>query len=240
MEWISEIGMKKSKVKYLKIYGIQRASTTYIIDLMRQNSSNSVVWINQIGHKHDIARDAKWVRNWFDEQLNKLDKDTPGYNETLNTIKDLFELGEKVHPLVVIKNPYSWYKSILRWATPTYKRPFDIEQWYNTYNNLYRNWKELLENPHEPFDSGRLVIYEEVLKNPVELLYYVRDNYGVELKDKITIPGKVRQSANFTEDRKRFYLQDGNFGLSNKLIKEITRLVDWELMKFYNYKPLEI
>jgi len=222
---------------YIKIFGIQRTSTTYTVRLVKTNTNNCHVFNNELGHKHSVAKKEVGVKKWLDKRADDLGKDGPKYKKVVAVKDDLFVNGKKVHPLIVIKNPYSWYKSISRWAPPTYNKDFDIETWYNRYNHLYTKWKELLENPHSPFGSGRVVNYEETLKDPNELILYTRDNYNTKLKDKLDIPNKVASSSTFDEKRRDFYLREDNFGLSDELTEKITSLVDWDLMEFYNYKP---
>ena len=82
--------------------------------------------------------------------------------------------------------------------------------------------------------------YEDTLRNTEAVITNISKQTGIPMKGKIfTIPTKVSQSDEFTEKRRKFYLSNGNFGLSNELIKQITDVVDWKLMEFYGYKPKE-
>ena len=78
-------------------------------------------------------------------------------------------------------------------------------------------------------------------KSDVEIAESV---FNQDMKDKnlltdrkFIIPKKVNSSDDFTEKRRQFYLSDENFGLSKDALKQITDAVDWDLMKFYGYKP---
>jgi hypothetical protein len=169
---------------------------------------------------------------------------------TLDGMKDLIEKdpGNKVHkerslmamrgviyPLVVIKNPYSWHQSISRFR----KMGFNFKSEYRQYNDNYKSWKTLLENPHKPFGVGVKIRYEDLLINAEKELNRICRQTGIgRSNDVLSVPDKVPQSDEFTEERRRFYLSDGNFGLSDEMVEEITNIIDWELMKFYGYKPI--
>ena len=228
-------------IKYIQIFGVQRSSTSYTSNLVMHNSENMLISADR---KHAPARSGKEIEAGLTKMLSNDNERVR--DRASGMINNLFVLNKKMHPLIAIKNPYSWYQSICRWV-PLYNKKFNLENWYIKYNNAYKSWRELLENPHKPFGSGRIVCYEESLKNPTELLNYVRDNYGVVLKNKIIIPDRMSSAKDdgkelkfFTEERKNFYLQDNDFGLSKDLLKKITELVDWRLMEFYNYKPKEV
>ena len=229
---------------YIQIFGIQRSSTTYATNLIHMNGKNVVV---STDNKHTEPKDADVIEQRLRKRLvnNEVYKTNKVHHERLsNLIKDLFELDRKMHPVVVIKNPYSWYQSISRWRL-LHKDSFRMEVWYDRYNKFYRSWKKLLENPRKPYGKGMVIRYEDLLRSPSDFIYTLRDRFGVSLKGKIKTTDRMASVNSkfesepkiFTEKRKQFYLQDGDFGLSNELINKITELIDWELMKFYGYKP---
>ena len=230
--------------KYIHIFGIQRSGTTYTTNLIHMNTENVVV---STDNKHKEPKDADFIEESLRKRLinNEVCRTNPVIHERLsNLIKDLFELNKKMHPLVVIKNPYSWYQSISRWRLLR-KDSFRMEVWYDRYNKLYKKCKKLLENPRKPYGKGMVVRYEDLLRSPKNFIYTLRDDFGMKLKDKIkdsdrmaSVNSKFESEPTvFTEERRRFYLQNGDFGLPKELINKITELIGWELMKFYEYYP---
>ena len=229
--------------KYIQIFGIQRSGTTYTTNLIHMNGENVIV---STDNKHGNSKDVDFIEDQLRKRLenNEVYKTNKIFRERLLCkIRDLFELDKKMHPLIIIKNPYSWYQFISRWRL-LHKNSFHMEVWYERYNKVYKSWKELLENPRKPYGKGMIVGYENLLRSPSDFIYTLRNNFGVKLKDEIKITDRIASINSkfesepkiFTEERRQFYLQDGDFGLSKKLIKQITKLIDWELMEFYGYK----
>jgi hypothetical protein len=228
----------------IQIFGVQRSGTTYTSNLINMNYKNVMVYADG---KHRMVLSAERIRDNLDKRIAK-NKESEGNDNLLKrliyTKKMLFELNKKIYPVVVIKNPYSWYLSISRW-TQLYGNKFEVGVWYERFNRMYKDWKKLLENPHKPFGKGIINTYEDLLRNKDDFIYTLIDKCGLKLKGKIHDTDRIasvrRDAKNelkfFTEERRQFYLQDGDFGLSKKLIKQITKLVDWELMEFYGYKP---
>jgi LPS sulfotransferase NodH len=126
------------------------------------------------------------------------------------------------------------------------KGSFDLEKakkWFIRYNANYKIWKELFEGPRRPFGTGLIITYEDLLRDTVGFLNNLKNVFGLKLKTKMLISDRMASAdiedkvKFFTEERKRFYLQNGNFSLPNEIVKTITELVDWDLMRFYGYRP---
>lgn len=208
---------------YVKVFGVPRTSTTFLESLLIRNLKVGS-YVTHYGNKHLQAFTLEEMHEWA--------KERPLITERFSHV-----LEDVIHPLIVIKNPYSWYQSIKRFRKGNFKIGFD----YRKYNESYREWKKLLDNPWKPFGKGFVMRYEDTLRNAEAVLTNISKQTGIPMKGKVfTIPTKVSQSDEFTEERKKFYLSNGNFGLSNELIKQITKAVDWNLMKFYGYEPKEI
>ncbi len=227
--------------KYFQIFGIQRTSTTYTTKIVTVNTENTYVLTNKKHMPVDIEVYSKTTLEKRLETARK-NKHENLCEHILELINDVCKSKVKIYPLVVIKNPYSWYQSI-SWWTKNNNKNFDIKDWYGRFNRLYSEWKELLENPHSVFGKGMVVGYENLLRSPSDFLFTLRNDYGIKLKNGIIIPKHMASQKKdcdrdkfFSEKRKQFYLQKGDFGLSKKLIKQITELVNWDLMKFYGYE----
>jgi len=209
---------------YVKVYGVPRTSTTFLESLIIRNLEVGAYTVH-FGNKHLKAFTLEEMKEWADTRALVM----KSFGHMLEGI---------IHPLIVIKNPYSWYQSIkkFRSAQPMFR--LDVE--YARYNESYRDWKTLLDNPWPPFGKGFIMRYEDTLRDTKSVITNISKQTGIPMKNTIfTIPIKVSQSDEFTEKRRKFYLSDGNFGLSNDIIKQITKVVDWDLMKFYGYKPKE-
>jgi hypothetical protein len=171
--------------------------------------------------------DLEKADNWIKAKPNRHQ-----FSTILNNIKN----GNMIYPCIIIKNPYSWYQSIKKWSGAKFK----LEKTYKRYNELYTSYKHLYEEGYKVnklYNKGIVVRYEDVLEDPQKVISEIADSFGLESKGGFTIPNKVPQSDKFGEDRKKFYLSGGIFDLSKELADKITELVDWELMKFYGYKP---
>jgi len=230
-------------IKYFQIFGIQRSSTTFLTRIVGDNSLDTFVSADS---KHMEPKSYEFIKT---NLKNSLTKDWLKKNEELKKkirlrLHDIFTLGKPIHPIVIIKNPYSWFLSVERWDKLENRwKETNFKKWFMRFNKNYEAWKDLLENPRTPFGKGTFCTYENLLRAPHDFLYTLRNDFGMKLKDEIIIRDRMASAGSkdpvkyFTEERKQFYLQDGDFGLSKKLIKQITGLVDWELMKFYGYKP---
>ena len=207
---------------YVKVFGVPRTSTTFLESLIIRNLKIGSYTVH-FGNKHLRAFTLEEMREWAKDR---------------DVVRERFShmLEGTIHPLIVIKNPYSWYQSIKRFR----KANFRIDVEYGKYNESYRGWKKLLENPWPPFGKGFIMRYEDTLRNTEAVITNISKKTGIPMKNTFTVPTKVSQSDEFTEERRKFYLSNGNFGLSNDLINQITKVVDWYLMKFYGYKPKEI
>jgi len=233
------------EIKYIQIYGIQRAATTFTTRTIAENFEN--VNVSADG-KHMLPATYEFLE---DSLRDRLTKDWLKKNKKIEAIlktkvKDIFELGKIMHPVIAIKNPYSWFLSVQRWEKINQKDFNDktIIQWYNRFNDHYKAWKELLEGARRPFGRGVVSKYEDLLHNPQVYLRTISNELGLKLKKEINISDRMASAGKkddvkfFDEERRKFYLQKGDFGLSKKEIDTITNLVDWNLMKFYGYEKM--
>lgn len=245
---------------YVKIFGKQKCGTSYVINTIKANFVNTVGFNNEFGHKHGPPLSVEEIDNWvyLDDWKYKI------HGQNWESIR----ASNYIHPVIVIKNPYSWYWSAKKYYWKN-KKKLDFEFVYNNFNDTYRMYKEFAESnvPKSGFDRLKktwsdiynrilfrkinistyfhpayVVRYEDLITPPVkEQFKKIADFFGLKMKDEFTnIKVASKGWDLFTEERRQFYLQTGNFGLSNGLIEKITNIVDWDLMKFYGYYPKKI
>jgi hypothetical protein len=209
---------------YVKIFGKQRTGTTYTIRLVRENFLDTAGFNNEFGHKHNTPLSP--------DKLEEFLKKHKKHRESWKDIKE----GNYIHPLIIIKNPYSWYWSIKKW----HAKKFDFTTNYKIYNHLYTQYKDFYENGRPYFFKPYILRYEDLIKDPRAKMTEIAAYFEIEIRTDFINPTKVHQSAEFTEKRKKFYLENTTFDLNKKQIKAITAAIDWELMKFYGYEPIKI
>lgn len=199
----------------IKQYGIQRSGTNYLRQLLLDNVENICVYENSFGWKHGypLSREA----------LNKWAKD----NKVAQS-----KLEDDIHPIIIIKNPYSWCQSIKKFRADK----FNFENLYKRYNSLYKAYKKLYIEGHDVFAKSYIIKYEDLLRNPKAEMESLARKLGAELKETFINPDKVNMSKKFTTKERDFYLNSENFGLDNKKIEEITNIIDWETIGFYGYE----
>jgi len=228
-------------MKILKAYGIQRSGTSFLSLCMLQNFENCLILKgHELGYKHGKPVTIDGIYQWFEEgpKRFKNHKITDLHREIA---KDLRKGKTKLNPCVIIKNPYSWHWSIGRWkikngwiAKPEKHYPKN----YKSFNNFYRKWRDLIKYGNDVHTTGIFVKYEDLIMDTEFVISMMASYFDVEVSRDLIIPTKISHSDTFTEEQKRFYLQDGNFGLSNEQVKWITDNIDWDLMKYYGYEPL--
>jgi len=197
--------------KYVGIFGEMRVGTNYLDQLCRMNFVDNPVSTLTAEKmvKHEIPDTLRWLTEC---------------NENV----DIYDYENMIHPIVIIKNPYSWYQSMIK--ENVNKTPKELYDRYNTFYEYFLHFS------HDYYRECMLVTYEKVLIDPRGVLEDIAMLIGGSLNKDILIPDKVPRSAVFTTDRKAFYLQDGNFGLDGDTIKMITDAVCWDVVHQYGYK----
>ena len=199
-------------MKHVRVYGGKRTGTNFLRELCLANLMDTTVYGGSFDWKHGLPLAQEQIKGRWKN------------NTALHK-------GE-IHPLIIIKNPYSWWVSIQNWP----KREYDSLETIVGYSDLYKRYKEFHLN-HEFWQASKIVRYEDLLADTAGTLKSIASFIGTTLKDDITIPDKVTDSEKFTIKRKEFYL--GNrFGLPNTIIKSITDDVDWDTIKYYGYTPI--
>lgn len=205
---------------YIKVMGRQRTGTTYLEELIKLNT-DAINLNNKWGWKHASAYE-------FGRE-----EESECYN---------------CKAIIVIKNPYTWFSSIKRWADKNNKWlikdksknnyvNFTIKSAYERYNFLYHEHKKLLEGNYNNtiFDDSILIRYEDYLLDQNHEMQRIGEKFGLKINFPLIEPIKVECSPElFTEEKKRFYLEQK----PEEFEKEITNAVDWDLMSFYGYKKI--
>ena len=207
-----------------KIFGMQRTGTTFTMETMNLNLEDSIVHNNEFGHKHSKPLTQEEMLLWIIFESDKTHR------------KEWDEIYDKktLIPVVVIKNPYSWFNSIESWGKIAWAPGYSTKKAYSDWNRKYEWWKDLLENPRAPFCKGMMVHYEDLILDTPRMLRFLGSTFSVEVAHMIRTPQKVDQSAPFTKARRDYYLGD-DFGLTAYQRHLVTDLVDWDLMGYYGY-----
>jgi len=202
-------------MKYIKIFGIQRTGTNYIQQLAQKNFINVNAYDNHMGWKHGPPLAPETIQ----KKWPKI---------------DIEALRGNVHPIIMIKNPYSWQQSIKIWSNKKY----NFNKVYKRYNYLYEVYRDFHLSGSDFWAKSYVLKYEDLLIDPEKIVNEIRNMVGCEITDKFVNPNTVphQQNKKFTEKRKMFYLGTDNFGLSDNLIKAITNIIDWNVIEFYGYR----
>ena len=214
-------------MRHLKVFGMQRTGTTFAMETMNLNLLATTAHNNEFGHKHSKPLTAEEMLLWAIFEADKMHR------------KDWEEIKErKLSPIIIIKNPYSWFRSIESWGKVAWAPGYSTEKAYSDWNKKYAWWKDLLENPRTPFGKGVILKYEDLIRDVGSEMMRIASILQLEgVWDPITTPKQVDQSAPFTEERRMYYLDSSqHFGLFPQERKKITKLVDWDLMKYYGYE----
>jgi len=199
----------------VKQFGIQRSGTNYIRQLLLDNVQKVIVYEHQFGRKHAAPFSKKRLEEWAAK-----------HNRPVITKED------NVHPIIIIKNPYSWYQSIKNYKN----NKFSLHDSYNKYNRLYKAYKDLYVKGHKIFGEAYIVQYEVLLVDPKTEVAKIVNKFGGKLKKTFKDPDKVIMSDKFTPARREFYLGASDFGLDKEIIKMINEIIDWDTIEFYGYK----
>ena len=219
---------------YIKPFGVERSGANFAGELIKQNFNNRrVIVLNEalgntygapILHKDDIK---KWLKSCF--------KPTP---QIVRVCKGLYNGDIKLTPLIIIKNPYSWSRSIYRWRRTRY---LDYEYEFDIYNVSYKIYHAIITYPEE-FDlytKGFVFKYEDIIKNYSGWINIIASLLGINHNRKLKVP-EYNLAYKFTDKDKKYYLDGEPFGLSEIEINNITKLVNWELIcNYYGYRPID-
>ena len=178
-------------------------SGTNLIQSLLELNTDAVVLTNKIGWKH---------------------------GEIVNNGDHEFEA---VNALVISKNPYHWYRSIMRFGKGI--NNIDPDYWYQKYNRLYGNYIDF--EPDFFFIKKHIIKYENLLADQETIVAQICKKFGLIKKIDFINPDKVYMSNKFTEEKREKYLSD-NYDLDNELIELINMTVSERVFNGLTYKKL--
>jgi len=228
-----------SKSKYIKVFGIERSGTLYAIELINKNLVGTLAFTEEFGDRHKMPLDLyiKTVKKWWLKN-RKQDRKllTSG---VVRLVPELASHRNKIYPIVIIKNPYTWYKSIHRYRAQQF---IDLDKEYKHFNKLYGVYKELIERKvltNSIYGRGMAIRYEDLIRDPKFKLKQIAHLINTQSYDDVDVPNKVNGSDAFSKKLKEYYLSKGPWMLSASWLKQIEQRVDWKLMQTYGYRPVK-
>ena len=224
-------------MKYFKVFGAERTATLYLKALIDKNIKSTRVFINSFGSRHSAPMTSDQMKLWIVRNRRKASLATSRLLPKMNRRQ------VKICPIVIIKDPYVWYKSINRWRIG---RGLNVPKEYKMYMGAYTSFMNLLVNTEMYggfYDSGMHIRYEDLLQDPEKVLTIVCDFYNIptkNLRKELIIPKKIENSNEFTEKKKQMYLSMGPYKMPMELINQITLLIDWDIIgTYYGYYPMD-
>lgn len=225
-----------NQIKYFKIYGQLRTGTNYMSSLIKNNFSDTTVFMNVGGWKH-----GKIIEFPNDiELVNKIDITTKNNIDIDKTI-DLFTKNN-VNFLVIVKNPYMWINSISIFKNEMISSKL-IKNYIRQWNETYSNYKDYIE-----CGKAYLVKYETLLQEPNETLDKIKNKFSLTKKNHEYIlennilhannDSNIGRTKQITFDKNKYISPNITNYLSNDMIQFINENIDKTLMKFYDYNLL--
>ena len=200
----------------LKVFGLQRSGTTYLRDLLKHNFELPV-FTNELGWKHGEVIDPG-------PAIKKRKKPSPYTKKFQEEVRK----ANSVIALIIIKNPYTWFPSILRWYRKAWKIHAEAPQGYfDLYNSRYEHYWNFKESPTYCYKKVLIVRYEDLLSNLEEQMLRISSESGCKILRCEDI-NKVNQSQPFDEVQREFYLNP-------KRNKAVMDLINWEIIGKYGY-----
>jgi len=218
----------------LKVYGIERAGAGYLMEMLKQNVTDVTFLFSEFGKHNEMPKTRLESKLWMRKHKYIIQ------TNNIRILNRILNAQEKIYPLVIIKDPYSWSKSIWRYRSI---KKIDYEKEYTYYNEFYEKHKELLTKANSLYDSlyapGMFIRYEELIEKPFMVLARIRKFYKIERIGALKIPDVIKGSYKFNDNLKKYYLSTGPFKLSEININKITELVNWDVItNFYGYHPM--
>jgi len=221
--------------RYIKVFSAERTGSVFTIELLNRNIIGASCLADEFGWRHGVPQNKEQIKIWSRD--NPRESATP---ELVRLKKDIMGGTAKILPVILIKNPYTWYKSIYRYRRGT---NLDLNKEYKQYNQTYKIYMKLLGSPQMLYDgvygNGVVVKYEDIIQDPKKSLDYIGRMLKIKIEDEIIVPKKVEGSEPLTKWMKEFYLSEGPWKLAPSLLKSIENRVNWKLMANYGYKPVK-
>jgi len=214
---------------HIKVFGIQRTGTNYLAFLVGNNMNldRSTPVLNDPGV---LQGESGWKH---------------GPIPRIDNIDETLRRAANNKAVILIKNPYTWYTSILKWIMPAKATSYDgflgitPAHVFKKYNSLYEDHKDFLlgNNTNTVYTDSILIRYEDLIANTNKIIQGAADRFNVTLNNGFIDTNMVLQSAPFTESIRNYYIAQKPL-YDEKTIEKVDDAVDWELMKFYGYRRL--
>jgi hypothetical protein len=222
-------------------YGLQRSGTNILESLLKKKYRVQFLNKNKDGlnperdsplHKHFRLYDEKDI---IPEPQFRNEYKIASFND--------FEKLLKVLPdyyLVISKDPYSWFISYTNWAKKCNWPPVPYH-YIMEYNLFYAKWLEFSRQTNRIL----FVRYIDLLRDPDAELH--RLELTMQLKRKLLFPlrssviFKVRQSGEFSIDRRSYYLNEQYFqSYTKEGLQEINDLINPDVITQLGYQKKEM
>jgi hypothetical protein len=221
-------------MKYIKMFGTERSGLGFLAELLRLNARDITIVTDGLGLRYKPPLALGGMKQFLRDNKFHIVKDTARIVRLLENKKD------DLIPIVVIKNPYTWYKSISRFR-PGHSVNLDKE--FQIYNELYKSCiNKLHDNKLSGYGLPIFIKYETLLDNSnlMDILKLISQLYDVKFKEDIEIPIEIEPTYPFTEFKRTFYLSGGPYKLDTGTMNRITLAVDWETIhSFFSYSPID-
>lgn len=217
-------------MKCIKVFGAEVSGSKFLIDLLKLNTQNAIIFDHEFGHSNGIPLNIKEIQQWFKTERRP--------NQSL--IRIMKALGGPkliLYPIVIIKNPYLWYKNASNFRG---RKNVDISREFEIYNSTYNIYKDLLEHNTERYNGiykeGLYIRYEELLAHPETEVNRVAQHCGIIAR----LDKDFKTPDHVNEREKKFYIKGPPWKLNEIELLDVQTRVDWELMKYYGYRPINI
>ena len=221
----------------LLMYGLQRASTNYINQLIVSNYSSAKFFNDHSSrflptHKHFRLYNDKFMIPSKEYYNSYYYNDFKAFREHVERLANT-EIRKFV---IVIKHPYSWYLSFTKHAK---KNGFELnKKGFNPhfiwdYNHFYLKWLKFKSESPEEIE---IVKYEDAICDVPKFIAdfgrSIRRNPNSEL---IHNPSTVFMSKKFTNKKRKFYSEQRYMNLVLEKDKvAICEILDKKILEFYN------
>lgn len=217
-------------MKCIKIFGAEVSGTKFLIDLLKLNTTGARILDHEMGYKHGIPLTIEEIQSWF-----KTEKRPD--QELVRMMRDIGKGKLRLCPIIIIKNPYLWYKDVSNYRG---KKNFDFDREYQIYNSSYNIYRDIIENNQERYGGlytkGLFVKYEYLLKYPAAEINRISILCGLRmsLTKNFVIPGHTNKR------KKEFDLKGAPWKLNEIQLNDVKTRVDWNLVDYYGYEPIDV
>jgi len=242
-------------MKFVKIYGLQRTGTNYLTAMLKRNFSDVGILVNELGWKHDSVslNNVDWNgSDWCSPHSNETEQQAER-NVYLNTfnledLKNSYDT-DQIHYLFCIKNPYSWYDSVVVKKDSHAYKNFNMQQiieFWNRVNNDYYNFCQKNNNCLIiKYEDYYKIGYKHVMQNIQNKFNLISEKSDEHIAQKtkflnllyVALPSNHHDISLYPEKFKYDYYIEKKF-LNSKTI-EIQKYVDQSLMSKLNYNKME-